>query len=212
MPARADEAGAGRAGQPSSARGAGRGRGSASSPWAARAATGDHRDSDTAAREAHGIDDDERTGPLADHDVDRALKELLEEIRIAQMGGQILLGFLLAVAYTGVLPDGSQDQHRLYAWAVVTTTAAVALLLGIVPLHRMLFGLRARNEILVVGHVLALAGLLALGVGIILGVWLAATFALPDTLVPVVVSSTVLVVGTWVVLPVLVRIRVRRSR
>jgi hypothetical protein len=155
-------------------------------------------------------DDGPETGPLADHDVDRALKELLEEIRIAQMGGQILLGFLLAVAYTGVLPDSSEGQHRLYAWAIVSTTAAVALLLGIVPLHRLLFGLRARNEILVVGHVLAVLGLLALGVGIVLGVWLAASFALPESLVTVVVASAAFVVGSWIVLPLAVRARLRR--
>lgn len=188
-------------------RGTGRVRSGAPSPWAARAAAADHRH----------VDDDDRhdvagpeTGPLADHDVDRALKELLEEIRIAQMGGQILLGFLLAVAYTGVLPDSSDSQHNLYAWAIVTTTAAVALLLGIVPLHRLLFGMRARNEILVVGHVLAVLGLLALGVGIVLGVWLAASFALPGTLVPVVVAAAGFVVGSWIVLPLGVRLWLRR--
>lgn len=187
-------------------RGTGRGRDGAPSPWAARAAAADHRE----VLDDEAGDDGPETGPLADHDVDRALKELLEEIRIAQMGGQILLGFLLAVAYTGVLPDSSDGQHRLYAWAIVSTTAAVALLLGIVPLHRLLFGLRARNEILVVGHVLAVLGLLALGVGIVLGVWLAASFALPESFVTVVVASAAFVVGSWIVLPLAVRARLRR--
>jgi hypothetical protein len=146
-------------------------------------------------------------GPEHRHDVDRALTELLEEIRIAQMGAQILLGFLLAVAYTTVIREASYDDRVLYAWAVAVTTGAVVLLLGIVPLHRLNFGRRARPTILVVGHVLALAGLALLAGAIVLSVVMAARISMPDLLVPVAIPVSLLLVGVWLVLPLVLRRR-----
>jgi hypothetical protein len=141
------------------------------------------------------------------HDVDRALTELLEEIRIAQMGAQILLGFLLAVAYTAVIRDASHGDQVLYAWAVVVTTGAVVLLLGIVPLHRLNFGRRARPAILVVGHALALAGLALLAGAIVLSVVMAARMSMPDLLVPVAAAVALLLALVWLVLPLGLRLR-----
>ena len=141
------------------------------------------------------------------HDVDRALTELLEEIRIAQMGAQILLGFLLAVAYTTVIREASDGDRVLYAWAVGVTTAAVVLLLATVPLHRLNFGRRARPTILLVGHVLALSGLACLAGSIVLSVVMAARMALPDLLVRVAVPVSLLLVATWLLLPLALRLR-----
>jgi hypothetical protein len=139
------------------------------------------------------------------HDVDRALTELLGEVRIAQMGAQITLGFLLAVAYTPVLQEATEFDRDLYAWAVVVTTAAVVLLLAPVPLHRLNFGRRARPEILVVGHAMSLLGLGALAAAIVLSVWLAARIALPASAAVIVVPVIVLVVGAWLVVPLWLR-------
>lgn len=148
-------------------------------------------------------------GVRAPHDVDRALTELLQEIRIAQMGGQIGLGFLLAVAYTSVIQGAGEADRTLYAWAVGVTTTAVVLLFAPVPLHRLNFGRRSRGQILVVGHVLGMAGLAVLGVAIVLSVWLAARIALPGSVGPLVVWSAALVVATWLVVPLVLRFRRR---
>lgn len=144
------------------------------------------------------------------HDVDRGLKELLEELRIAQMGGQISLGFLLAVAYTSAIRTASGADRSLYAWAVGVTTSAVVLLLAPVPLHRLNFGQRARGRILVVGHVLGMLGLVALAGAIVLSVWLAARIALPDTTPALVVWSASLVLVSWLVVPLLLRVAVNQ--
>jgi hypothetical protein len=140
------------------------------------------------------------------HHVDRALSELLEEVRIAQMGAQIMLGFLLAVAYTTVLREASDDARDLYAWAVVVTTAAVVLLLAPVPLHRLNFGRRARERILVVAHVLAVIGLAFLAGAIVLSVWLAARIALPADVAVIVLPVTGLLVLAWLVVPLSLRV------
>ena len=143
-------------------------------------------------------------GAAGRHDVDRAVREMLEEQRIAQMGGQILLGFLLAVAYTPVIERADDAQRTLYAWALVVTTAAVVLLLATAPLHRLNFGRRVRPSILAVGHVLSLAGLVALGASIVLSVRLAAMFALPDAVGVLTAAACLLIMGAWLVVPALV--------
>lgn len=160
-------------------------------------------------RDGRGSDLDDPSGvdPEHRHDVDRALTELLEEVRIAQMGAQILLGFLLAVAYTTVIREASHGDRVLFGWAVVVTTGAVVLLLGIVPLHRLNFGRRARPTILVVGHVLALGGLALLAGAIVLSVVMAARMSMPDLLVPVAVPVAVVILVVWLVLPLALRAR-----
>lgn len=152
---------------------------------------------------------DQDVGVRGSHDVDRAMRELLEEERIAQMGGQILLGFLLAVAYTPVIGRAGDDDRRLYAWALGVTTCAVVLLLATVPLHRLNFGHRLRSPILLIGHVLSIGGLAALGAGIVLSIQLAARFALPEAEALLTGAASILILGSWLVVPVLVRVRSR---
>lgn len=166
--------------------------------------TGDWAVQDTVTRDAP---EGTRAGATGVHDVDRALRELLEEERIAQMGGQILLGFLLAVAYTPVIGGTGEAEHRMYAWALGVTMVAVVLLLATVPLHRINFGRRVRNPILVVGHVMSVAGLAALGAGIVLSIRLAARLALPGFEAPLTITASALIAGSWLVVPLLVRFR-----
>lgn len=144
-------------------------------------------------------------GFAAPHDTDRAMRELLEETRIAQMGGQISLGFLLTVAYTPVVRDLGEADRLLYGWAVVVTTAAVVLLLAPVPLHRLNFGRRVRREVLLVGHVVTLVGLVCLGVAIVLSVTLAARIAAPASSGWIAGAALALVVLCWLVLPLSMR-------
>lgn len=144
------------------------------------------------------------------HDTDRALRELLEEIRIAQMGAQIMLGFLLAIAYTSTMQGADTADRVLWAWAVGVTSSAFVLLLGPVVLHRLNFGLRGRPRILRVGHMLTMLGLTALAAGVVLSVWLAARIAVPEAASPLLVWSSALVALTWLALPAVLRRR-RRS-
>ena len=144
-------------------------------------------------------------GVVAPHDTDRALRELLEETRIAQMGGQIGLGFLLAVAYTPVIREVPEADRRLYAVSVAVMTAAVVLLLSPVALHRLNFGRRVRPRILVVAHVVTLVGLAFLAAGVVLSVGLAAEIALPDWSAWLVGVSIGLVVVSWLVLQLWLR-------
>ena len=148
---------------------------------------------------------EQRDGVMGRHDVDRAFKELLEEERIAQMAGQILLGFLFAVAYTPAMDRATPGDRAVYAWALGVATAAVVLLLSTVALHRVNFGRRLRPTILVVGHVLACLGLTALGLAIVLSVWLAGRMAIPDLAPALAWSAAGLVVVFWLATPLWLR-------
>jgi hypothetical protein len=151
------------------------------------------------------------SGVRARHRTDRAMKELFEEIRIAAMGAQVMLGFLLAVAYTGVLGRNDEADRAIWAAAVVATTAAVILLLAPVPVHRAAFGLRARREVLVVSHVVALLGLVALALGVELSVLLAVRIGDAGATGVVAGSALALLLGVWLVLPLVVRARATRD-
>ena len=147
------------------------------------------------------------SGVAGPHDTDRALRELLEETRIAQMGGQIGLGFLLAVAYTPVIRVVGEGDRVLYSWAIAVTTAAVVLLLAPVPLHRLNFGRRVRREILLVAHIVTLGGLACLGTGIVLSVALASRIAVGEATGWLVGLALALVVLSWLVVPLVLRWR-----
>ena len=81
-----------------------------------------------------------------DQKADRRYDELLQELRVAQTGVQFLFAFLLTLAFTQRFARITDFQHGLYVATLMATTVASALLIGPVPMHRILFrrGLKPR--------------------------------------------------------------------
>ena len=148
----------------------------------------------------------ERLGLRAEHNVDRDMPEIFQELRVAQTAGQIFFAFLFSIAFTPAFSSLTQSQRVLYGWDVFAVTASVAFLVGPVAAHRINFGRRVRLQLLVLTHVMMLIGLGLLMVGIILGVTLVSTVVFPGTtwLLPV-ACATVLVVS-WIGVPTGLRI------
>jgi len=92
----------------------------------------------------------------------RNVAELLQELRVAQAGVQILFGFLLAVAFSDRYARASATLHLLHLAAVLLAVAASALLTAPAAWHRLLFRHRRREELLRSSNVMALAGLACL--------------------------------------------------
>jgi hypothetical protein len=90
---------------------------------------------------------------------DRRWAELLQEVRVAQTGAQILLGFLLSVAFTPRFSALDGFERALYVVTVVLGSSAIAALISPVAFHRMLFGRHLKPEL-----VAAVSRLLSLGV------------------------------------------------
>jgi hypothetical protein len=81
-----------------------------------------------------------------DEKSDHRYNELLQELRVAQTGVQFLFAFLLTLAFTQRFGRITEFQLRLYVGTLMATTVASALLIGPVPMHRILFrrGLKPR--------------------------------------------------------------------
>jgi membrane protein YdbS with pleckstrin-like domain len=92
----------------------------------------------------------------------RNLNELLQEVRVAQAGVQILFGFLLSIAFTDRYAKSGVDVKAIHLFTVLFAVIAVALLIAPVAYHRMLFRLGRREEIIEVSDRLAQAGLISL--------------------------------------------------
>jgi Na+/melibiose symporter-like transporter len=94
----------------------------------------------------------------------RNLNELLQEIRVAQAGVQILFGFLLSIAFTERYATTSGYVRTIHLVTVLFATLSVALLTGPAAWHRLLFRLGRREKIIRVANRLAVCGLAALAV------------------------------------------------
>jgi hypothetical protein len=93
---------------------------------------------------------------------DRNLLELLNELRVALPGIQILFGFLLIVPFSQRFASVTQFQEKLYFVVLVLTTIATALLIAPTALHRLLFRQQMKEVIVADSNRLAIAGLYVL--------------------------------------------------
>src|SRR5258706_14820929 len=82
--------------------------------------------------------DDERAETEAQR-IDRNLTELLQELRIAGLGVQVLFGFLLSLPFTSTFSGLDGAQRNLYVFAILMSALAIGLLTAPVAHHRILF-------------------------------------------------------------------------
>src|SRR3979409_91760 len=88
----------------------------------------------------------------------RNINDLLQEMRVALAGVQILFGFLLSIVFTDAYRRASNVQQGANLVAVVFAVTAVALMTAPAAWHRLLFRQRQRRQILQVSNGLAIAG------------------------------------------------------
>jgi uncharacterized protein DUF6328 len=93
---------------------------------------------------------------------DRKWGELIQEIRVAQTGVQILFGFLLTVVFTPRFVDLDDTDQNIYIVTVVLGAAATGALIGPVTLHRLVAGRQVKPQAVAWASRLTLVGLLLL--------------------------------------------------
>ena len=71
--------------------------------------------------------------------IDRELRELLEELRVAIPGAEVLFAFLLGVAFTQRFDQVTSTQRSVYFATLLLTSAAIALLIAPTAYHRIHF-------------------------------------------------------------------------
>jgi MFS family permease len=128
---------------------------------------------------------DPRDESVAERD-DRNLAELLQELRVAGLGVQVLFGFLLSLPFTNRFSRLSQGQRELYLATLVLAAVATALLLGPVAYHRLVFRQGQKERLVRAANVMAVAGLAAVGLAVSAAVLLVTgyvTSAVPAALI-----------------------------
>jgi hypothetical protein len=109
---------------------------------------------------------------------DRNLIELLQELRVAGLGVQVLFGFLLSLPFTTRFVQLTGPQRGLYVAILVVSALATALLLGPVAYHRLVFRLRQKEHLVRAANAMAIGGLAAVATAIAGTVWLVVSYVL----------------------------------
>lgn len=127
-------------------------------------------DTQPAAARARGADEN----PAETHKerVDRELIELLNELRVALPGVQILFAFLLIVPFQQTMGQTTGFQRDVYFLTLVAVCVATGLLIAPAAQHRVLFRQHDKEGLLRRSSRSAYAGLLVLAVAIVSAVLL----------------------------------------
>lgn len=140
--------------------------------------------------------------------LDRNYGELLQELRVTQVGVQILFASLLTVAFSERFKQITTDQRVTYVITLLAAAAATAFLIGPVAFHRLVFRRSQKDDLVRNAHRMAMGGLACLSVAVVgvvllilevvLGQPAAAWFS---------VGVGVFFATVWLVVPLVSRIR-----
>jgi hypothetical protein len=145
--------------------------------------------------------------------LDRQLDQLLQELRIAMPGVQVLFAFLLAVPFQQRFGAVTDFQKNVYFVTLLAAAAASALFIAPTAFHRLMFEAHDKPFLVAVSSRLALAGLACLAVAMNGAVLLVSDVLFDGAAVTVTVAITLsLYVGLWFGLGVVRRLSGKRSR
>jgi hypothetical protein len=106
--------------------------------------------------------------------LDRNLNELLQELRVALPGVQVLFAFLLTVPFAQRFVDLSDFQRDAYFVVLVLTAISTVLLIAPTAYHRVLFRAGRKREIVAYANRVVILGLATLGLAMVTAVALIA--------------------------------------
>ncbi|MDZ5623522.1 DUF6328 family protein [Nocardioides bizhenqiangii] len=136
----------------------------------------------------------------------RNWNELLQELRVAQTGVQILTGFLLTIPFTDRFTSLDDWQRTVYLCVLVGSVVTTCVIVGPVSFHRILFRQNEKPWLVRAANLCARAGLVLLAF-VSSGVVLFVFDVVVGTTAAIVASVLVFIlfVGLWLVTPLLAR-------
>ena len=140
--------------------------------------------------------------------LDRELMELVQELRVALTGVQILFAFLLTVPFTQRFTSLTATQEKVYYATLLCTTASTVLLIAPSAHHRINFRQQDKGRLVFLSNTLAIVGLGFLALAMT-GVVLLVTdflFATPVTVVCTTLAALMFALF-WYALPLRRRVR-----
>lgn len=140
--------------------------------------------------------------------LNRNWDDLLQELRVAQTGVQLLTGLLLTVPFQARFDALVAHQRVVFLVAISLSATATALLIAPVVLHRVLFRRNARRPLVSAGQRFAVAGLVVLGLAVVTVVDLIfEVVAGPVAGIAAAAVAAVVFLTLWVLVPIAVRRR-----
>jgi hypothetical protein len=142
---------------------------------------------------------------------DRNEAEMLQELRVAGLGIQILFGFLLSLPFTMRFKELGHGQRALYLTSLVLAALSTAAICTPVAFHRLVWRRHERPRLLRVTNIMAIIGLALVAGAITAAIGLVVSFVEQDLVISVLIGAAVALAfgGLWFVLPLLKRSPVR---
>jgi uncharacterized integral membrane protein len=134
--------------------------------------------------------------------LDRNLSELLQELRVALPGVQVLFAFLLTIPFNQRFALLTTAQERIYLATLLSTTVSATLLIAPTAFHRLNFRKQQKGKLVFIANRMAIVGLGFLALAMT-GVVLLVTDFLFSTVVTVVCTAFAALMFTifWYALP-----------
>lgn len=138
--------------------------------------------------------------------VDRELIELLNELRVALPGVQVLFAFLLILPFQQTFADTSAEDRAVFLVALLASATAAALLIAPSMYHRLNFRRKNKEQLLFDSNRLMIAGTLATALGVAAAVYLVIDVVFGgQAAVAATIGTVVVYAALWLGLPLLRR-------
>jgi uncharacterized membrane protein YedE/YeeE len=146
--------------------------------------------------------DDQRDTETHRKHLDRQLSELLQELRVALPGVQILFAFLLTVPFSQGWQKVTDTQRNVYFVAFVCVTLATLCLIAPTAMHRIEFRQRDKEAIIRISNALTIVGLGFLAIAIVAVVFVITDFIFGNPTSTILATvAAMLFAGLWYALP-----------
>ena len=134
--------------------------------------------------------------------VNRELIELLNELRIALPGVQVLFAFLLVLPFQQGFAEISDADRGVYIVALIASALAAALLIAPSMYHRLNFRRQVKEQMLFDSNKLAVSGILLTGIGVACSIFLVVDVVIGQAPAIVATAATTVVYAlVWLALP-----------
>ena len=143
---------------------------------------------------------------------DRNLMELLQELRVAVTGVQVLFAFLMAVPFAQRFEMVTDAQVKMYFATLLLSVAATAFMIAPSAYHRLNFAQKDKRHIVEAASRLAIIGMVCLALAMTGAVLLITDFLFQAATVTVTVALVALLFATiWFVMPLMRRAQNTKS-
>ena len=140
--------------------------------------------------------------------VDRELIELLNELRVALPGVQVLFAFLLVVPFQQGFSQVTDLTRYVYFAGLVSSAVAIAFLIAPATYHRLNLrrGVDEKEEMLFLSSRFALVGTVFIAIGITCSLFVVADVLFGDAVaVAFALGMAVLIAVLWYLVPIIRR-------